>query len=173
LEEFMQLIKHLVFTGAVLALCSVALADDFKVGDLMIGAPWSRATPAGANTGAGYFTIENHGTATDRLIGGSSPVAVKVEVHQMTMTDGVMRMRPVDGGLAVEPGKSVTLEPNGFHVMLIGLKAPLKTGDKISATLQFEKAGKVDVQFEVKGIGTTTPAQDQGSDHGSMGKMKM
>jgi copper(I)-binding protein len=139
---------------AVLALSApVAQAKDFHVGALDISAPWSRATPKGASVGAGYLTIKNTGTTADRLIGGSSDAFAKFEVHEMAMDNGVMRMRPVKGGLEIKPGETVTLKPQGFHVMFVGLKKPLKQGDHIKATLEFEKAGKVEVDFDVTGMG--------------------
>src|SRR5471030_2054405 len=120
-----------------------ALAQEFKAGDLVISQAWSRATPGGAKIGAGYLTIENNGTAADRLMGGSGDVAAKIEVHEMAMSNGVMTMRPLDKGLAIEPGKTVKLAPGGYHLMLIDLKNPLKQGDKVPLMLEFEKAGNV------------------------------
>src|SRR5262252_8105635 len=105
-----------------------ARAEDVKAGDLVISQAWSRATPGGAKIGGGYLTIENKGTAPDRLIGGSSDAAGKVEVHEMTMNNGTMTMRPLDKGLTIEPGKTVKLAPGGLHLMLMELKAPLKQG---------------------------------------------
>src|SRR5271170_620489 len=88
-----------------------ARADEVKAGDLVITQGWSRATPGGAKVGGGYLTVENKGAAPDRLIGGSADIAGKVEVHEMAMTNGVMKMRPLDKGLAIEPGKIVKLVP--------------------------------------------------------------
>ena len=87
--------------------------------------------------------ITNNGTSPDRLIGGSSPAAGKIEIHEMAMKDNVMTMRPVTGGLPIEPGKSVTLAPGGYHLMFVNLKSPLKQDSELKATLDFEKAGKV------------------------------
>jgi len=154
--------------AALLLVATQALADDVKVGDLVVAKPWARATPTGAPTGAGYLTIENHGQADDRLVGVSSPSAARAEVHQMSMDGGVMRMRPAQGGIAIAAGKSVTLTPNGYHIMLVGLNAPLKQGDKVAVTLTFEKAGKVDVQLDVQAIGAPAPAGGQ-----RMSPMKM
>jgi copper(I)-binding protein len=142
---------------ALLLIAPLAHADDIKAGDLVLSNPWTRATLKGASTGGGYLTIQNNGQTTDRLVSVSSPAAAKTEVHQMSMEGGVMRMRPIQGGLTIEPGKAVTLAPNGYHLMLEGLKAPLGQGDKVSATLEFEKAGKVDIQFDVLGIGVSGP----------------
>src|SRR5262245_36826193 len=99
--------------AATLAACMLAVpsarAEDVKAGDLVISQAWSRATPGGAKIGGGYLTIENKGGAPDRLIGGSSDVASKVEVHEMAMNNGVMTMRPLEKGLTIEPGKTAKL----------------------------------------------------------------
>lgn len=149
-------------TVALLALAAIcvmpASAQQVKAGDLVLDHAWARATPGGAKVGGGYLTIENKGTTPDKLIGGSSPAAAKVEVHEMAMNNGVMTMRPVKGGLSIAPGQSVTLAPGGYHIMMMQLKAPLKKGDKVPVTLTFEKAGEVNVTFDIQGIGATGPA---------------
>jgi periplasmic copper chaperone A len=133
-----------------------AQAADVTVGSLKISAPWARATPKGASVGGGYMTITNTGTAPDRLIGGSTDISKSFEVHEMKMDGGVMKMRELAGGLEIKPGQSVTLDPSGYHVMFVGLKAQLKQGGHFKATLQFAKAGKVDVDFSIEGIGAKT-----------------
>jgi copper(I)-binding protein len=135
-----------------------ARAEEVKAGDLVITQAWSRATPGGAKVGGGYLTIENKGTEADRLTGGSADVAGKVEVHEMAMNNGVMTMRPLDNGLTIEPGKTVKLAPGGYHLMLLGLKSPLKQGDKLPITLDFKKAGKVKLSLDVEGLGALGPA---------------
>ena len=151
--------RTLVRTLAIAAACFVssAYAKDYHAGTLDIVSPWSRATPSGASIGAGYVTIKNTGTTADRLVGGSSDVAAKFEVHEMSMDGGVMKMRPIQGGLEIKPGETVELKPQGMHIMFVGLKKPLKQGDHIKATLEFEKAGKVEVDFDVSGIGGPAP----------------
>ncbi|RWE42164.1 MAG: copper chaperone PCu(A)C [Mesorhizobium sp.] len=128
-------------------------AHEFKVGDLEIVHPWSRATPAGAKVAGGYFTIVNKGSTPDRLLSISSDVSEKAELHQMGVKDGVMTMRPVDGGLEIPAGGKVALAPGGYHLMFIGLKRQPKQGEKFAATLTFEKAGTVSVEFAVEGMG--------------------
>jgi periplasmic copper chaperone A len=135
-----------------------ARAEEVKAGDLVITQAWSRATPNGAKIGSGYFTVENKGAAADRLIGVSADVAGKVEVHEMATNNGVMTMRPLDKGLAIDPGKTVRLAPGGYHLMMFDLKSPLKQGDALPVTLEFEKAGKVKVSLDVQGIGAQGPA---------------
>jgi periplasmic copper chaperone A len=155
---------------AILAALAVtsARAEEVKAGDLVISQAWSRATPGGAKVGGGYLTIENKGGAPDKLIGASADVAGNVEMHEMATVDGVMKMRPVEGGLTIEPGKTVKLAPGGYHLMMMDLKRPLKQGDKLPVTLQFEKAGKVAVTLDVQGVGASAPGGDSG---GMMKKM--
>ena len=152
-------ITRAIACAAVLAyFLAPALADEVKAGDLVITQAWSRATPSGAKIAGGYLTIENKGAAPDRLIGGAGDVAGKIEVHEMSMNDGVMTMRPLDKGLSIEPGKTVKLAPGGYHLMLLDLKSPLKQGDKVPVTLEFEKAGKVKLSLDVQGVGAKGPA---------------
>jgi copper(I)-binding protein len=141
---------------------SLARAEDVKAGDLVISQAWSRATPNGAKIGSGYFTIENKGTTADKLIGVSGDISGKIEVHEMSMNNGVMKMRAVDGGLVIDPGKTVKLAPGGYHLMIMDLKNPLKQGDKVPLTLSFEKAGKVAVTLDVQGVGAQGPGGGDG-----------
>jgi periplasmic copper chaperone A len=133
-----------------------AHAGDITAGGLKISAAWARATPKGAPVGGGYLTITNNGTSPDRLIGGSSDTSARFEVHNMTMDNGVMKMRPVDAGIEIKPGQTVELKPGGYHVMFVGLKKPFEQGDHVKAILKFEKAGDVPVDFAVEGIGAQT-----------------
>ncbi|MBV9457945.1 MAG: copper chaperone PCu(A)C [Bradyrhizobium sp.] len=149
---------------AALVLVTPVRAEDVKAGDLVISQAWTRATPGGAKTGGGFVTIENKGTARDKLIGASADGAGKIEVHEMVMNEGVMKMRPVEGGLAIDPGKTVKLAPGGLHLMMMDLKKPLKQGDKMPVTLEFEKAGKVAVTLDVQGVGAQGPAAGGGID---------
>ena len=146
-----------------------AQAEDVTVGGLKISAPWARATPKGASVGGGYMKITNTGTASDRLIGGSTDISDSFEVHEMTMDGGVMRMRPVAGGLEIKPGQTVTFDPSGYHVMFVDLKKQLVQGERFKATLEFAQAGKVDVDFAIEGIG----AKSGGGDMPGMGGMQM
>ena len=138
----------------------------------MITQAWTRATPGGAKIGGGYLTIENKGASADRLIGGSADIAGKVEVHEMAMNNGVMTMRPLDKGLTIDPGKTVKLAPGGYHLMMFDLKGPLKQGDKVPVTLEFEKAGKVKLSLDVQGVGAQGPAGADNSG-GGMDMKKM
>jgi periplasmic copper chaperone A len=127
---------------------------------------WSPATPNGAATGAAYMEIENHGRTDDRLVGGSSPVAAKIEIHEMSMRGGIMSMHAIDSGLVIPAGKSVILEPQAnFHLMLSGLKTPLKDGAQFPLTLIFAKAGTVRVEVPVVPLGSRGPVMPQHMDH--------
>jgi copper(I)-binding protein len=147
-----------------------ALAETYTVGSIEIGNPWARATPKGAPVGGAYMTITNKGAEADRLIGVASPAASQAQVHQMSMHNGVMSMRPVSGGLEIKPGQTVVLNPESYHLMLMGLKQPLAQGEHIKATLDFAKAGKLDVEFVVESMGAQGPsaATPAGMDHGAM-----
>lgn len=140
-----------------------ALAQDISRGDIRISQPWARATPGGAKVAAGYLTITNTGKLPDKLVGGTATVSSVLEIHDMTMTDGVMRMRRVDGGLEIKPGETVTLRPGGLHLMFMELKQPLKQGEKVKGTLVFEKAGTVDLDYAVAPIGAASPDGNAGS----------
>jgi copper(I)-binding protein len=138
------------FLGSALA---TVHASDYKVGSLSITDPWSRVTPKGAAVAVGYMKITNTGSTADRLISGSSDIAPKLEVHEMKMEKGVMKMRPVQGGLEIKPGETVELKPESFHLMFVGLTRPLAAGEHIKATLVFEKAGAVNVEYDVLAMG--------------------
>lgn len=127
---------------------------------------WSRATAGGSKTGAAYATLTNKGTAGDRLVSASTPVAGKVELHTMSMEGDVMRMRQIDG-IDVNPGASVELKPGGLHIMLMDLKAPLKEGDKFPLTLNFEKGGSSTLDVSVRSLAATggKPAEEQNMQH--------
>ena len=128
-------------------------------GPISITQPWSRATPEKAPVAAGYLALANTGAQADRLIGGTSDIAARVEVHEMSMANGVMTMRELRNGLDLPPGGKVEFKPGGYHIMFQGLKRGLKEGEHFKVTLQFEKAGKVDADFVVGGIaGMQAPA---------------
>ena len=118
---------------------------------------WARATPPGASTGAVYMTLTS--PAGDRLTGASSPVANEASVHEMRMTGEVMHMRAVEGGLALPAGKPVTLAPGSYHLMLEGLKAPLRPGEAVPVHLTFQKAPPLDVTARVQPIGAAGPGR--------------
>ena len=139
----------------------VALANDYSAGSLTIGHPWSRATPPMARVAGGYLTITNTGAEPDRLVGASSPSAKKVEFHESNTEGGIARMRPLTDGIVIDPGATVALQPGGMHVMFIEPAQPLKVGESFPATLRFEGAGEVQVEFMVQPLGSgQTPHKD-------------
>jgi periplasmic copper chaperone A len=142
--------------AALLAACATltASAHSFTIGAIEIGHPWARATAEGQPTAGAYFSLENKGPA-DRLVSASTAAADSAEVHTMRMEGNIMRMRKVDGGVEVPTGQKVVFVPGGYHVMLFGLKAPLKVGDHIPLTLRFEKAGEVTVTVNIEAATTT------------------
>ena len=144
-----------------------AHAAEYDVGSIHISQPWSRATPKGAKAGAGYMTITNQGTTPDKVSCVSDDASAQCEIHSMTMEGGVMKMRPVEGGLEIKPGETVTLAPSGFHVMFRDLKHPLEQGKTVKATLKFDKAGSIDVEYPILAVGATAPGTASG------GGMKM
>jgi len=152
--------------AAQLALSLPAVAADYDVGSIHISTPWARGTPKGAATGAAYMTVTNKGTASDRLNCVSDDASAQCQIHSMTMENGVMKMRPVEGGLEIKPGETVTLAPGGFHMMLLDLKAPLEQGKTLKATLKFDHAGTVDVEYPIAAIGAPAPGAATGG--GSM-----
>ena len=114
--------------------------------------PWARASAGAATAGAAYLTLTDTG-APDKLVSASTPVASTAQVHETINDHGTMKMRPVDGGLALPTGKAVSLSPGGYHVMLIGLKSPLRAGTSFRMKLKFEKAGAIDVDVHVEAAG--------------------
>jgi copper(I)-binding protein len=156
-----------VLLAAMLAIAATAAsAHEYKAGSLEIKHPWSRATPKGATIAGGYLKIINTGTAPDRLVGGSTEVAGKFEIHEMSMDNGVMKMRPLAGGVEIKPGQTVEFKPGSYHLMFVGISKPLEQGKRVKGTLEFEKAGKVDVEYAVEAIGGTP--KDEHAGHGGM-----
>lgn len=128
-----------------------AQAHEFKAGDLTIQDPWARPTAGPNMLGAAYMTLKNSGTEADTLKSVSSPDADRVEIHEnIHDANGVMKMRHVEGGLAIPPGGTVALQPGGYHLMLIGLKHNLEEGHSIPLKLDFAHAGNVDVEVKVE-----------------------
>ncbi len=150
-----------ILAATLFALCLLIvsaqhlLAHEYKVGGLLIDHPWTRATPLGSDMGAGFLAIHNSGDTADRLLSAAAPFTRRVELQEMTMKDGLMRMMPIKGGLEIPAGGTLVLEPSGHHLVFIDLKEQLKEGEMLDATLTFEKAGKVKIQYKVEAIGAT------------------
>jgi len=126
-----------------------ATANEFKAGEIRIAHPYARPSIPGQTSGVAYLGLENHGKTGDKLVRASTPMAKSVEIHSMTMDKDIMRMREV-GAIEVPPGAKIIMLPgDGYHFMLIGLKQPLKIGDKFPMQLVFEKFGPLDVSIKV------------------------
>jgi copper(I)-binding protein len=143
-----------------------ARAADYDVGSIHISTPWARATPKGASAGAGYMTLTNKGTASDWVSCVSDDASAQCQIHSMTMDNGVMKMRPVEGGLEIKPGETVTLAPGGFHIMFVDLQHALEQGQSVKATLKFDHAGTIEVDYPIAAIGAPAPGAAAGG--GSM-----
>ena len=168
MASFTPLLQRAGFGVLALFGASIAVpAHDYTAGTLKIGHPWSRATPNGAKVAGGYLSVTNTGAQADRLTGATFEGAGRAEVHSMSMEGGVMKMAPVEGGLVIKPGETVTLKPGGYHLMFLDLKVQIKQGQIVQGTLAFEKAGAVPVAFEVESIAAKAP-HDEASDHGGM-----
>ncbi|KPF84012.1 hypothetical protein IP70_17670 [alpha proteobacterium AAP38] len=153
--------QRLFLSAAVLLLAGAAQAE------ISVTSPFSRASAPTAKAGAAFLTL-NIDAGSDKLLGGSSPVADKVELHTHLMQDGIAKMRPVEGGIPVTAGTPTELKPGGLHIMLMGLKAPLKQGESFPLTLNFEKAGALTVNVPVQGPGAKAPMAEH--DHGGHGE---
>ncbi|HWK33260.1 MAG: copper chaperone PCu(A)C [Parvibaculum sp.] len=163
----MKLVKTLALGLILNAAAQGVLAHDYEAGPLAIDHPWARATPPGAPVAGGYLTITNTGTEPDRLLGGSSDAAEAVEIHESTITDGVARMRSAEDGIAIAPGETLRLEPGAVHIMFVDPAKPLKDGERFPATLIFEKAGDVAVEFAIMPMGATPEAPQNHEGHGA------
>jgi len=146
----------------VLTFATTAVAAEFDIGKVQVINPWTRATPKGSQVAGAYMVIRNRGSESERFVGGSSEVAGRVEVHKMEMEGGVAKMRPAEGGIEIKPGESVELKPGSFHIMFMDLKRSLEQGQKIKGTLEFQKAGKVEVEFDVAPLGASAPPHGHG-----------
>lgn len=146
----MKTLRLVLAVAALTTAPLLASAHGYRVGAIAIGHPYARATLPGQPTGGAYLRLENAGAA-DKLVSVKAGVSQGVELHTSSMEGDVMRMRQVDA-IDVPSNKSVVLEPGGTHIMLVGLKAPLKEGDSFPMTLKFEKAGEVTVDVKVQAV---------------------
>ena len=145
--------RLLAAAAAALCMALISCSEQYTSGVVTVSDPWGRATPAGADVGAGYMTIANSGATPIRLIGGTTDVANAVEVHTMSMENGVMQMRQLGDGLEVPAHGSVTLKPGGDHLMLVGLKRQLKEGESVAVTLDFDKGVVLPINLAIKAAG--------------------
>ena len=147
LPQTLALVALLSSMTLVLNTPARAQTAEYDVGSIHIMQLWSRATPKGATAGAGYMTITNKGTTPDKVSCVSDDASAQCEINSFPIE------RPVEGGLEIKPNESVTLKPSGFHVVFRQLKHPLEQGKTVKATLKFDKAGNVDVEFPTLGLG--------------------
>lgn len=139
---------------AMLSMQSIS-ADEYRLGHLQITDPYTRTTPPMAAVAGGFMTVTNNGTESDTFLGGSAGFVEAVEIHEMSMADGIMKMRRLENGLQIAPNETVELKPGGYHLMLIKPSKPMKEGDKHKITLSFKQAGDIEVELEVKDISAT------------------
>jgi len=163
----MNRLQALTLALALAGAAVPALAQEFKAGDISIDKAWARATPKGADVGAGYLVVHNNGATPDTLTGGTADFA-SVEIHEMTKEGAVMKMTEMKNGLHIPAHGTIRLAPGGYHVMFTHLTKPLVKGEKVTATLNFEHAGPIAVEFPVQGVGAAAPMKG-----GAMGGMKM
>jgi hypothetical protein len=153
MEATMRIMTEITFALALIIVPALGIADDYSKGPLRIVHPWSRATPGGSTIGAGYLVIENKGNIPDRLVSVAAEIAGHSEIHLMKMESGVMKMRPLAQGIEIAPGANAILAPGGYHLMFLDLKRPFVQGQRFKATLVFEKAGAIEVEFAIEAMG--------------------
>lgn len=157
--------------AAVLAVVLVPVAGAAEV---TVDQPWARATIGQVPNGVAYLSVTNHGHSTERVIAAATPVADHASLHTHVTEGGMMRMKAVEA-VTVAPGATVSFEPGGLHVMLMGLHKPLREGDRIELTLTFERAGERTVEVPV--LAATSMGAGEAGGHGGMkmghGGMKM
>lgn len=174
LEKTVKLSRYLFVSMVFAALFSSAPAQsqELKLGDLIITQPWVRAAPKGSELTSGYVTIENKGSAADRLVGGLTAVAEKIQIQKTSKAGGATTAAPLDAGWAIAPGEKVALVPGSGKLALLNLKSALKKGSQIPISLEFEKAGKITVAFDVLSAASTGPVAPKASSGGDGGKPK-
>jgi copper(I)-binding protein len=150
----MKAFRKILFASA-LAVGGVAPA---LAGDIVVSAPWGRATVRGASVAAFYFTIENKGKGSDRLLSATSDVSERAEIHETRVEDGIAKMRAAPEGVEIKPGATLVFKPGSFHLMAVGLKEPLFPGTKVHLLLTFAKAGGVPADLVVEPFGGQAPA---------------
>lgn len=140
----------LIISAAMLLISVSSHAHEYQAGEIRIDHPYARPTMPGQTSAGAYLRLENKGKDADKLVSVASSVAKSVEIHTMSMDGNIMRMREVPG-IELKPSAIVEMKPgHGFHLMLIGIQQPLKTGDKIPLTLTFEKSGKAEISAWVE-----------------------
>lgn len=142
-------IRLIVCTFLAFAFSGSCYAADYSAGELQISHPWTRELPPNSVAGATYVTVHNHGATEDRLIAAKTPRAAKAEIHTMLRLGNVIKMQKLDS-VGIPSGGEIKLTPGGTHLMLFGLQEPLVAGEHFPLTLQFEKAGEVEVEVVIE-----------------------
>lgn len=159
--------NRLLMLATALFLAAPALAHEIVAGDLQIIHPHIPQPAASAKTAGGFMAIVNTGAEAERLIGVESAIAAKSEVHESKVdADGVGTMNHIDA-LEIPAGGTVSLERGGYHIMFMGLTGPLTEGEMHKATLIFEKAGRVEIEFQVDPPMTAGEMDHSTMDHGA------
>ena len=148
-----------IVQGTLAFVAAPVAAQDYRLKSLRIDHAFARATPPGARSGGVFLTVENTGSVPDRLLRVSSPVARTVELHDMTLDGGVMRMRAVST-VEIKPGDKLELKPGGYHAMLSDLTQPLRVGDRFPLTLTFQHAGAIELSVTVEAMSATPTHAD-------------
>jgi len=156
-------LSFLLLSMAMLA--STALAQTYQSGKVTIHNPWSRPTPPGTPMGVGYMSITNNGDSDITLVAAETTRARHISIHETTMKDGVMRMQPVKGGLAIPASETVELKPHSYHLMLEQLAQPLAEGENIPVTLDFEGAEDMAIELTVRPLDGGMKTEKQKMDH--------
>lgn len=136
-----------------------------KLGDLTLDHAHSQATTPNARVAGGYLEITNHGKTDDYLIGGTTDAAKKVEIHEMSMKDNIMKMRKLTEPLLIPAGHTIKLAPSGFHIMFMELNQPFKQGETVEVELEFKESGKIKLPFHVNPMSGSAGHCDEHSQH--------
>jgi copper(I)-binding protein len=160
MKQFIRALCGMLVAGVLIN--GPARADEIVAGDLVITPGWIGVTPGGARVGGAYLTIQNKGAAPVRLTGASADFADKVQLREKPMNGDATSMRPVENGVVIEPGKTLRLAPDDLHLMLLGLRRPLRQGEKVAIALEFEKGEQVGVPLDVGGVGAQEPSNPDG-----------
>ena len=152
-----MIIRALILVGILWS--HAAQASEFKAGDLVITSPWTHATREGAKAWGGFMVLTNTGKEDDRLIGAATDVSGSAEIHEIGILNGVVMWRPNNLGIPIKGGSSVTLRLfTDHHLVFMDLKQPLVAGQKIKGLLRFQRAGEVEIEYEVVPLGARGPA---------------
>ena len=164
----MNIVIKLTLAGALSFASLAAAAHEYKTGKMMIEHPWVRVTIPG-RPGGGYMTVHNMGDQADKILSATSSMAERVQLHTHIMKDGKMMMRRVEH-VEVPAKGHVEFKSGGLHLMIFGIKQHIKPGDKLPLTLVFEKAGSVEIEALVEGMGKMKMKQGNHSGHGASQK---